>query len=158
RKSRRVIRRFIPRCFSSTRRLYRNSSCYDAFVEIITQEEIDQVRKEFESFTESDIRKMMKVYQRKQTALLVYTAAVAEREELNEEEYDVLISATMLIWETMRRKFPDLRKVRIERMEELDNLLFQELESLLHKSEQEQEKIVSHTIRSHLQPVLLGTV
>jgi hypothetical protein len=127
-------------------------------VEIITLDEIDSAQKEFEAFSESDIRKLMKAYQKKQTALLVYTAAVAEREELNEEEYDVLISATLLIWQTMRKKFPALRKVKIEQMEELDNRLFQDLESMLGQPDEEQVEFMQKVIETHSQPNLLGKI
>jgi hypothetical protein len=127
-------------------------------MKIITPAEIEQAQKKFETFTETDVRKLMKSYEKKQTALLVYSAAVAKREELNDDEYDVLVSATLLIWECMKIKFPGLKKVSIERLDELDNRMFQELESMLEESQDEQEEFIQKIIESHPQPNLLGTI
>jgi hypothetical protein len=131
---------------------------YDAKMEIITPAEIEQAQKKFETFTEADIRKLMKTYQRKQTALLVYSAAVAQREELNDDEYDVLVSSTLLIWVCMKKKFPAIKKVPIERLDELDNRMFQELESMLEESDEEQEEFIQKVIERHQQPNLLGAI
>ena len=127
-------------------------------MEIVTLEEINSVRERFSAFTEEEIRRLMKTFEKKQTALLVYIAAVAEREELNEEEYDVLISTSLLIWQTMADKFPDLRKVAVERVEELDNRMFETLESMLKKSDESHEKSIQRMIEAHKQPNLLGTI
>jgi hypothetical protein len=127
-------------------------------MDIITREEIAVTEAELKSYTESDIRKMMKRYQKKQTALLVYAAAVAEREQLNDEEYDVLISASLLAWQTIALKCPSLKKVRIEKMEELDNRLFEDLSSQINQSAEENEEFIQETIFRHAQPNLLGRI
>ena len=127
-------------------------------MKMITPAEIEQAQKKFETFTEGDVRKLMKTYQRKQTALLVYSAAVAQREELNDDEYDVLVSATLLVWECMKNKFPAIKKVPIERLDELDDRMFQQLESMLEKSDDDQEEFIQQLIESHQQPNLLGTI
>jgi hypothetical protein len=127
-------------------------------MDVITREEISATERELKSLMESGIRKLMKRYQRKQTALLVYTAAVAEREELNEEEYDILISSTLLAWQTIEKKCPTLKKVRIERMEELDNVLLADLQSRMDQPDEENEGYVQQMIFQHSQPNLLGRI
>ena len=127
-------------------------------MDLITREEISVTEQELRSYTESDIKKLMKRYQKKQTALLVYTAAVAEREELNDEEYDALISSTLLAWQMIEKKCPALKKVRIERMEELDNLLFEDLQSRLNESDKANEEYMKNMISIHSQRNLLGRI
>jgi hypothetical protein len=127
-------------------------------MDIITPDEIAATEAELHSFTESEIRKLMKRYQKKQTALLVYTAAVAEREQLNEEEYDILISSTLLAWQSMERKCPSMKKVPIEKMEELDNRLFDDLQSKVDQSDEENEEYIQEMIFRHAQPNLLGRI
>jgi hypothetical protein len=93
----------------------------------ITQQEIEGTLESFESFTEADIQKFMRAFQRKQEPLLVYIAAVAEREGLNEEEYDLLITMVLLSWHLMREKFPKMKKLTMKQLERLDDLLYEGL-------------------------------
>ena len=125
-------------------------------MDAITRDEIAAVEQELHSFTESDIRKLMKRYQKKQTALLVYTAAVAEREQLNEEEYDVLISSTLLTWQTFEKKCSALKKVPIERMEELDNRMFEDLQSKTNQTDETIQQFVQEMVSGHAQPNLMA--
>src|SRR5919106_551075 len=93
----------------------------------ITQQEIEGTLESFEKFTETDIQKFMRTFQRKQEPLLVYIAAVAEREDLNEEEYDLLITMVLLTWHLMREKFPKMKKLTMKQLERLDDLLYEGL-------------------------------
>jgi len=127
-------------------------------MDVISREEIAAAEDELRSYSESELHKMIKRYQKKQTALLVYTAAVAEREQLNEEEYDILISATLLSWQAILKKCPSLKKVQIEKMEELDNRLFEDLELRIEKSDEENEEFIQEMIFRHTQPNLLGRI
>ncbi len=90
----------------------------------ITQDEINAILESFGTFTEADIQKFMRTFQKKQEPLLVYIAAVAEREELNEEEYDLLITMVLLIWHSMRSKFPKMKRMPMKQLERLDDLLY----------------------------------
>jgi hypothetical protein len=93
----------------------------------ITKQEIEGTLESFESFTEADIQKFMRAFQRKQEPMLVYIAAVAEREGLNEEEYDLLITMVLLTWHLMRGKFPKMKKLTMKQLERLDDLLYEGL-------------------------------
>lgn len=103
----------------------------------ITQQEIEGTLESFENFTEVDIQKFMRTFQKKQEPLLVYIAAVAEREDLHEEEYDLLITMVLLTWHLMREKFPKMKKLTMKQLERLDDFLYEELannpESMLHQ-------------------------
>ena len=90
----------------------------------ITKEEINATLESFESFTEADIQKFMRTFQKKQEPLLVYIAAVVEREDLNEEEYDLLITMVLLAWHLMRLKFPKIKRLSMKQLERLDDLLY----------------------------------
>ncbi|MCI0415524.1 hypothetical protein L0222_22345 [bacterium] len=93
----------------------------------ITQEQIENALESFETFTEADIQKFMRTFQKKQEPLLVYIAAVAEREELNEEEYDLLITMVLLTWQLIRLNFPKMKKLTMKQLERMDDLLYERL-------------------------------
>jgi len=112
----------------------------------ITQQEIEETFESFETFTEADIQKFMRTFQKKQEPLLVYIAAVAEREDLNEEEYDLLITMVLLTWHLMRLKFPKMKRLTMKQLERLDDLLYEGLASNPGSMLQE--------VQNYAQPVL----
>ncbi len=116
----------------------------------ITQAEIDGTLQTFEFFTESEVQKFMRTFQKKQEPLLVYIAAVAEREELNEHEYDVLITMVLMTWQAMRNKFPKLKKLGMKQLEKLDDNLY---ETLLNDPAS-----MLMSVQDYPQPKLLGTI
>ena len=87
----------------------------------IQQHEIDATLQEFRNLTDGGIEKLIKSFQRKQEPLLVYIAAVVEREELNDHEYDLLITNVLLAWEVLRKKCGNVGKLRIEQLKQIDD-------------------------------------
>ena len=116
----------------------------------ITQAEIDGALQTFGGFTEAEVQKFMRTFQKKQEPLLVYVAAVAEREELNEHEYDVLITMVLMTWEVIRNKFPKLKKLGIKQLEKLDDNLY---ETLLNDPAS-----MLMSVQDYPQPILLGSI
>ena len=112
----------------------------------ITQQEVEGTLESFENFTEVDIQKFMRTFQRKQEPLLVYIAAVAERENLNEEEYDLLITMVLLIWHLMREKFPRMKKLTMKQLERLDDVLYEGLAN--------NPDLVLQEVQNYAQPAL----
>lgn len=116
----------------------------------ITQEEINDTLEKFRTFEEADILKLMRTFQKKQEPLLVYVAAVAERQDLNDHEYDVLVTMVLMSWEVMRKKFPKLKKLTMKQLNELDDTLFETLE--------QKPLTMLMDVKDYPQPHLLGTV
>ena len=111
----------------------------------VTQREIEDVLETFRNFDVRDIDQMMKTFQRKQEPLLVYIAAIVEREELNEHEYDQLITSVLLAWEVLRRRFGKIRKLKMNELQAMD----------------EQMRALdpdSNAVRIGLQPQLMNTI
>jgi hypothetical protein len=127
-------------------------------MEIITPAEIEAAKKKLENLTDNEFRKLLKTYQKKQTTLFVYSAAVAQREEFNEDESDILVSSNLLAWQCLRDKFATLKKVPIEQIDELDDRMFRDMESMLEKSDEDQEEFIQQMIESHPQPNLMGMI
>jgi hypothetical protein len=120
------------------------------------QEEIDEVLSDFNRFSERDIDKLMRKFQRKQKAILVYVAAVAQREELNDEEYDLLITMTLLSWRLFDTKCPKLSKVTVEELDRVDDLLYETVE----KQPESLAQIANHPqaeLLSNIHNAILGS-
>jgi hypothetical protein len=117
---------------------------------LITQEEIDDTLAKFQQFSEEDVLKLMRTFQKKQEPLLVYIAAIAEREEMNDEEYDVFITMTLMCWEVIRKKFPRLKKVTMKQLSKMDDSLYEMLKN--------DPGAMLMDVKDYPQPHLLGTV
>jgi hypothetical protein len=116
----------------------------------ITQEEIDDTLGRFQQFTEEDVLKFMRTFQRKQEPLLVYIAAIAEREELNDHEYDVMITMALMCWEVVRKKFPRLKKLTMKQLSKMDDTLYDTLRN--------DPGAMLLEVKDYPEPNLLGTV
>jgi hypothetical protein len=120
-------------------------------MEQITQEEIDRTLQNFETFTEKEVQKFVRTFEKKQEPLLVYIAAVAEREEFNEEEYDLFFTMALLSWDVIRSRFPKIKKLQMEQLQQLDEALFDALEK-------DPVSMLTMVFEDHPQPQLLGTI
>ena len=116
----------------------------------ITQEEIDDTLAEFQQFTEKDVLKFMRRFQKKQEPLLVYIAAIAEREELNDSEYDVLITMALMSWEVVRKRYPGLKKLSMKQLSKMDDALYDNLRN--------DPASMILEVQDYPQPNLLGTI
>ena len=117
---------------------------------LITQLEIDETLAEFQQFNEADVLKLMRRFQKKQEPLLVYIAAIAEREELNDSEYDVLITMALMCWEVIRKKYPELKKLTMKQLTKMDDALYDNLRN--------DPGSMIMEVKDYPQPNLLGTV
>ncbi len=81
------------------------------------------------------MKKLLRRFVRKHTAVFVYLAALCEREELNEDEQDVLFSIALILWSTLLQNFKSVKKVSMERIEELDNEIMAMLEANVDQSD-----------------------
>ncbi|MGH9856477.1 MAG: hypothetical protein ACRD4B_01415, partial [Acidobacteriota bacterium] len=82
--------------------------------------------------------------------LLVYIAAIAEREELNENEYDVMITMALMCWEVVRKKFPRLKKLSMKQLSKMDDTLYDTLRN--------NPASMLMDVKNYPEPNLLGTV
>ena len=131
----------------------------------ITQAEIAETLKMFEKFSESDVQKFIRTFQKKQEPLLVYLAAVVEREELNEHEYDLLLTNVLLAWDVMRKKSSNLKKMSMELLQEIDEKPFSVTDNIQHHPQQALlEHIQKNTldsapeVREDRKPLILFTL
>jgi hypothetical protein len=85
-------------------------------MEIILPEEIDESAEYIQSLSPEESKNLIRTFKKKQSPLLVYTAALGERDFNNEEE-DVFIFAVLLAWYCISQKVPDMRMVTIEQLE-----------------------------------------
>src|SRR6185369_6491840 len=58
-------------------------------VSMVSEDDVRRTDEALSGMTEKDTRKLIRSFQKKQEPLLVYIAAVIEREGLNEEEQDL---------------------------------------------------------------------
>ena len=117
---------------------------------LITQQEIDETLAEFQQFTENDVLKFMRRFQKKQEPLLVYIAAIAEREELNDSEYDVLITMALMTWEVLQKKYGGLKKLSMKQLSKMDDALYDNLRN--------DPASMMMEVSDYPQPHLLGTI
>jgi hypothetical protein len=85
-------------------------------MEIILPEEIEQSAEYIQSLSPEETKKFIRNFKQKQSPLLVYTAALGER-DFNSEEEDVLIFAVLVAWHCISQKVPEMRMVTIEQIE-----------------------------------------
>lgn len=96
---------------------------------VISTHQIDLTLNQFNSASDKDIKKMMRKFQKKQEPLLVYTAAVARREELRDAEYELFMNMVLIFWKLTSDVNPQQRMITLEQLDEADNTLIHELES-----------------------------
>lgn len=125
---------------------------------MISEKEIEATEAALSGMNDRDTRKLIRNFQKKQEPLLVYIAAVIEREGLNEEEQDLLTSTAILSWHVMRDHFPQLKTVPMEEIEASDNNLFSTLDRFDAMDDQEQLKYGAKVLEEHPQRELLGYI
>lgn len=122
----------------------------------ITREEIAQAQQALAHLTEKETQNTVRAFQKRQVALLVYSAAVVEREGFNDDEQDLFFTMTLLAWQVMKKHYPRMKKVRMEDIEKTDDQLFSSLQNFVEMSEEDQMKAGSALIENHLEPELFG--
>jgi len=122
----------------------------------ITREEIAQAQQALAQLTEKETQKIVRAFQKRQVALLVYSAAIVEREGFNDDEQDLFFTMTLLAWQVMKEHYPRMKKVSMDDIEQTDDQLFSSLESFAEMPEEDQFKAGSALIEIHLEPELLG--
>ena len=123
---------------------------------MISEDTVRQTDEALSGLTEKETRKLIRNFQRKQEPLLVYIAAVIEREGLNEDEQDLLTSSTILSWRIMHDAFPKLKVVSMEEIEDADNKLFSTLEKFDEMSEDQQMHFGTKVLAEYPERELLG--
>jgi hypothetical protein len=113
---------------------------------MISLEIILEVEQSLRSLEDDEVKKVLRRFERKQTAVFVYLAAVCEREELNEDEQDVLFSIALILWTTLLQNFKSVKKVSMERIEELDNEIMALLEANVDKNDEALAKDVAELV------------
>lgn len=103
---------------------------------VISTHQIDLTLNQFNSASDKDIKKMMRKFQKKQEPLLVYTAAVAQREELKDAEYELFMNMVLIFWKLTSDVNPQQRMITLEQLDEADNTLIHELESNIDEREE----------------------
>jgi hypothetical protein len=135
---------------------------------VIALQEIEATLQEFRELNDRGIEELIKMFQRKQEPLLVYIAAIVEREELNDHEYDLLITNVLLTWEVLRKKCRNFRKLKMQQLKHIDDRVFQSLDSSLdltgHPQPALMEKIeitikeAEPEVREDRKPLILHTL
>jgi hypothetical protein len=115
---------------------------------MISDDQIVEVRQWLVLLSEAETRKLVAKFQKRQTPLLVYTAAVSERENLNDDEQDVLITLTLLVWLAVEKEYGRLKKVSIKDLESSDELLYSDPTNFEPKSLSLQPLLSAHLIDS----------
>ena len=123
---------------------------------MIAEDVVRHTDEALSGMTEKDTRKLIRSFQRKQEPLLVYIAAVIEREGLNEGEQDLLTSSAILSWHIMQDAFPKLKKVTMEEIEDADNKLFSTLERFDEMNDDQQMHFGTKVLAEYPERDLLG--
>jgi hypothetical protein len=123
---------------------------------MVSEDDVRRTDEALSGMTEKDTRKLIRSFQKKQEPLLVYIAAVIEREGLNEEEQDLLTTATILSWRIIQDAFPKLKKVTMEEIEAADNKLFSTLEKFDEMNENQQMHFGTKVLAEYPERELLG--
>jgi hypothetical protein len=123
---------------------------------MISEDQVRQADEALAGMTERDTRKLIRNFQKKQEPLLVYIAAVIEREGLNEGEQDLLTTATILSWRVMQDAFPKLKKLTMEEIEDADNKLFSTLEHFDGMNQDQQMQFGTKVLAEYPERELLG--
>ncbi|HEY4491438.1 MAG TPA: hypothetical protein VI958_05525 [Acidobacteriota bacterium] len=124
----------------------------------ISRDEIEKTHQSLALLTEQETRKLVKRFQKKQEPLLVYLAAVSEREAFNEEEQDIFFTMILMIWQALLKHYPGMKRVSMKRLEEADDHAFASLEQLADSSDADLLRHVDVQLGSHPEKELLGYV
>ncbi len=125
-------------------------------MKVIPIEEIQEAHELLLNLSEVDSRKLLRKYQKKQEPLLVYTSAVMVREELNDEEQDLFISMTLLMWHILLQHFPKMKRVSMEEIETADDNTYAGLPELETMDPGDQNLFVEIILNSSAQKQMLG--
>ncbi len=102
---------------------------------MISLETILEVEDSLRNLEDDEVKRLLRRFERKQTAIFVYLAAISEREELNEDEQDVLFTIALVLWTALLKNSKSVKKVRMDRIEELDNEIMAMLEKNIEGSD-----------------------
>ncbi len=122
----------------------------------ITREEIAKAQQALAHLNEKETQSVVRTFQKRQVALLVYSAAVSEREGFNDDEQDIFFTMTLLSWQVLKKHYPRMKKVKMKDIEDTDDQIFKSLQNFVEKSDEDQLKAGSALIENHREPELLG--
>lgn len=115
---------------------------------MISDAQIAEVRQWLALLSESETRKLVARFQKRQAPLLVYTAAVSQRENLNEDEQDVFLTLTLLAWLAVEKDYGRLKKVSMRDIESSDEQLYSDPSNFEPKSLSLQPLLSAHLVDS----------
>jgi len=124
----------------------------------ISAEQLEKVHESLRALSERDIKKFLRDFQKQQEPLLVYLSAVAEREEMNDPEYELLIDGSLLFWKLTRDASGRQKKLAMTEIDEADNALLERLDQVADAGDERLLEIGSQEVarlRSYDQPHLI---
>lgn len=124
-------------------------------MELILPEEIQQSADYLRALSSEETKKLIRRFKKKQSPLLVYTAALAER-DFNDEEEDVFIFAVLLAWHCTSQKAPEMRMVTVQELESAETESEENLAGLENEPEDLQQLEAMQIIEDQSQPNLFG--
>ncbi len=122
----------------------------------ITREEIGKAQQALANLNEKETQSIVRVFQKRQVALLVYSAAVSEREGFNDDEQDMFFTMTLLSWQVLKKHYPRMKKIKMKDIEDTDDQIFSSLRNSAEMSDEDQLKAGSALIENYREPELLG--
>lgn len=87
---------------------------------MISSEKILETENVLHNLNDAETNQLVRRFERKQPGIFVYLAGLSQREELNEEEEDHLFTLAIVSWKVVLGNYPRLRKVRVSKLEEVD--------------------------------------
>jgi hypothetical protein len=124
----------------------------------ISRDAIEKTHQALAHLNEEETRKAVKLFQKKQVGLLVYSAAISEREGFNDDEQDVFFSTVLVIWQVLLKQYPRMKSVSIEQLEKADDQAFTDLGNLTNASDADILRHVDVQLTSHPETELLRYV
>lgn len=109
--------------------------CFHEAMNRFSKEQIEHVLHFLRHMTEKETNKFMRRFQKKQEPLLVYVSALMEREELNVNEQDLLVSCVLLLWKLTSDASPGQRMLTMDEIGSVDTAVREELEGLVDSEE-----------------------